>query len=168
MIKEGVLNLFNISVSNLQITYLLLGFFGIWLLCLSFFLFNAVNHYRKLAKGSNGQNLIQILEKIVLTQSAHQKELVQITNEIKNLENSQKKSIQKYTLMRFNPFEDTGGDQSFVATLLDGEDSGIVISSLHSRGGTRVYAKPVSSGKATSYQFSKEEKEVVEKAARHV
>ena len=50
-------------------------------------------------------------------------------------------------LTRFNPFEgDTGGNQSFVLALLDGRGDGFVVSSLHARAVTRLYAKSVSGG----------------------
>ena len=38
-------------------------------------------------------------------------------------------------LVRFNPFEDTGGNQSFALALLDAHGDGFVISSLHARHG---------------------------------
>lgn len=75
-------------------------------------------------------------------------------------------NIQKVGLVRFNPFAETGGDQSFCLSLLDGEDSGLVISSLHSRETTRIYAKPVSKGKAAGYDLSVEEKQAVLKAKK--
>lgn len=77
----------------------------------------------------------------------------------KNLEN-----VQKVYLKRYNPYHDTGGDQSFSASLLDGHGNGLVITSLHSRSGTRVFAKPVKGGKEDGFEFSGEEKAVVEKA----
>jgi hypothetical protein len=49
-------------------------------------------------------------------------------------------------LVRFNPFEDTGGNQSFALALLDGRGDGFVVSSLHARAGTRVYAKAIGNG----------------------
>jgi hypothetical protein len=58
-------------------------------------------------------------------------------------------AIQRVGLVRFNPFDDTGGDQSFALALLDGRGDGVVISSLHSRSGTRFYAKPVKAGRTT-------------------
>ena len=73
-------------------------------------------------------------------------------------------AIQKVAVLRYNPYGDTGGDQSFSVTLLNGEDSGLVLTSLHSRSGTRVYAKPVVKGKAGNFQLSKEEEEVIKKA----
>ena len=72
-------------------------------------------------------------------------------------------SIQKVGVIRFNPFKDTGGDQSFAIALLDKDNSGLVISSLYSREGTRVYTKPVKKGES-SYHLSEEEKQAIQKA----
>jgi hypothetical protein len=57
-------------------------------------------------------------------------------------------ALQRVGLIRFNPFEDTGGNQSFAVALLDGDGNGLVLSSLHARTGTRVYAKSVRGGRA--------------------
>lgn len=72
--------------------------------------------------------------------------------------------FQKMALKRYNPYEDTGGNQSFSISILDGKNNGVVITSLHSRVGTRVFAKPVKGGKEENFQFSQEEKEVIEQA----
>ena len=81
------------------------------------------------------------------------------------------RSIQHVGLVRFNPFEDTGSDQSFVVALLDAQHDGFVISSLHGRGSTRVFAKPVSAGVST-HQLSNEEAEAIrlalEDSGRHL
>jgi hypothetical protein len=65
-------------------------------------------------------------------------------------------SIQKTAIIRFNPFQTTGGDQSFVLALLDNHDNGLILTSIHSREGTRVYIKPVQYG-ASDHTLSKEE-----------
>ena len=65
--------------------------------------------------------------------------------------------IQKIGLVRFNPFKDTGGDQSFILALVDAQDTGVVISSLHTRTGTRWYAKGVVRGKGVEYDLSDDE-----------
>ena len=72
-------------------------------------------------------------------------------------------SIQKVGVIRFNPFKDTGGDQSFAIALLDKNDNGLVISSLYSREGTRIYTKPVKGG-VSDYHLSEEEKKAITKA----
>lgn len=71
--------------------------------------------------------------------------------------------IQRVAVLRYNPYADTGGDQSFSIALMDGRGDGVVLTSLHTRAGTRVYTKSVSKGKS-EIQLSKEEQEVVDKA----
>ncbi len=73
--------------------------------------------------------------------------------------------IQKIGLLRFNPFKDTGGDQSFIMALTDGNDSGVIISALYSRSGTRWYAKKVKMGKGVEHELSEEEKKALKEAA---
>jgi len=140
--------------------------FGIWLALLSFYLIRTVGHWRKITRSTRGQNLDQILENILARQNIEAKRIQELSEGIAKLETIQKGNFSKHAFIRFNPFEDTGGDQSFAIAFLDGANNGIVISSLHSRGGTRIYAKQVLGGKPKTHQFSKEEKEVVEKAAR--
>ncbi len=79
------------------------------------------------------------------------------------LEKITQRTIQKVGVVRYNPFSDTGGDQSFAIALLDGEGSGVVVSSLHSRTDTRVFAKPVQSGRSR-YPLSDEEQDAIRKA----
>lgn len=66
-------------------------------------------------------------------------------------------------IVRFNPFHETGGDQSFSVAFLDDEGNGIVITSLYSRDGTRVYAKPIQNGQSP-YPLMDEEVEALRRA----
>jgi hypothetical protein len=63
----------------------------------------------------------------------------------------------KINLLRFNPFEELGGDQSFILCLLDNTNSGVIITSLHNRDSTRVYAKSIKNGESDNMALSKEE-----------
>lgn len=72
--------------------------------------------------------------------------------------------IQKIGLVRFNPFKDTGGDQSFILSLVDGNDTGVIISALYARTGTRWYAKRVVRGKSADHELSDEEKKALKTA----
>ncbi len=72
-------------------------------------------------------------------------------------------SVQNVGIVRFNPFRDAGGDQSFCIALLDEAHNGVVISSLYARDGVRIYGKPVQAG-ASAYQLSKEEMEAIQRA----
>ncbi|MFA5871902.1 MAG: DUF4446 family protein [Parcubacteria group bacterium] len=108
------------------------------------------------------------LEKIIMDHAQGIKELDRdiqdlygISNQINDLA---KKSVHKVGVIRFNPFKDLGGDQSFSIALLDGQNNGVVVSSLHTRGGNRVYAKPVEFGKAVKHPLTEEEQEAIKKA----
>ena len=79
------------------------------------------------------------------------------------LEHLSQRTIQKVAVIRYNPFADTGGDQSFAIALLDSLGNGVVVSSLHSRTDTRVFAKPVTSGRS-KFQLSDEEQDAIKKA----
>ncbi len=76
------------------------------------------------------------------------------------LERVQRRAIQRVGLVRFNPFDDTGGNQSFALALLDHQGDGVVISSLHARAGTRVYGKSVANGRSEA-ALSDEEAEAL-------
>ncbi len=79
------------------------------------------------------------------------------------LEAITQRTIQKVGVVRYNPFADTGGDQSFAIALLDPNGNGLVVSSLHSRTETRVFAKPVQGGRSR-YPLSDEEQDAIKKA----
>jgi len=107
----------------------------------------------------------QDLESILLAQT---KEISQLDKEIQELfEISNRihalaqKSVHKVGIIRFNPFKDIGGDQSFALALLDGKNSGLVVSSLHTREGTRIYSKPVIKGESEKYTLTEEEKQAI-------
>lgn len=93
-------------------------------------------------------------------------ELKKALNRIKLLENSAKVSFQKIGVVRFNPFENMGGNQSFAIALLDSQNNGFVISSLFIKEGSRIYAKPVASGKS-EHVLSAEEQEAIIRAIKN-
>lgn len=71
--------------------------------------------------------------------------------------------IRHVGLVRFSPFHDTGSDQSFALALLDGRQDGVVITALHSRTDSRLYAKPIERGKS-SYSLTPEERDAMDRA----
>ncbi len=72
-------------------------------------------------------------------------------------------SLQRVGVVRFNPFEDTGGDQSFALVLADAFGNGVVMSSLYRRGDSRIFAKPLTQWQS-SYALSTEEQQAIERA----
>jgi len=89
--------------------------------------------------------------------------LEKISKEIEILKAESKFCIQKFGVVRFNPFSGVGSDQSFSIALLDANNDGFVITSLYTREENRIYAKPLKAGRS-EYLLSAEEKEAIEKA----
>ena len=89
--------------------------------------------------------------------------LKKISGELEKLKKENVFNIQKVGIIRFSPFKEVGGDQSFSIALLNGNNDGVVISSLYTREDSRVYGKPIKSG-ASEYLLSEEEKQAIEKA----
>lgn len=107
------------------------------------------------------------LEQILIDQN---RGITKINQELKQLDQSltalykeNRNNLQKIGFVRFNPFDDAGGNISFALAVLDANDDGIIISSLHGREGTRVYAKAIKSGKSES-KLTEEEIEAIKQA----
>lgn len=146
-------------------------FLGVFSLIIALASFGKARNQEKrseiLFSGKNGKDLETIImghsEEIKALDSEIQ-HLFEISNQIHSLA---LKGIHKVEVLRFNPFKDIGGDQSFAIALLDGKNNGLVLSSLHTREGTRVYAKPISKANGGKYTLTEEENKVVSEAARH-
>jgi Protein of unknown function (DUF4446) len=115
---------------------------------------------RGVTRGSDGQSLEAILDAHLDKVYAVARELDEVAVRTALLETAQRRAFQRIGLVRFNPFEDTGGNQSFALAVLDAQGTGFVVSSLHARAGTRVYGKSVAAGVSES-TLSSEESEAV-------
>jgi hypothetical protein len=86
---------------------------------------------------------------------------------LRQLEADARHMVQRVGIVRFNPFEETGGNQSFVLALLDGDSNGVLVTSLHARAGTRVYLRTVIGGRC-DVALSAEETEALRQAGLDV
>ena len=82
---------------------------------------------------------------------------------VTDMDKTDKTKIQKVGLIRYNPFDEMGGNLCFALALLDGHDNGVVLNGIHSRTGSFTYAKPIEMGVST-YMLSEEEIKAVEMA----
>jgi len=101
-----------------------------------------------LTRGSEGQSLEAILDAHLGKVHDVERQIDALTARAAVLDAVQRKAVQRVGLVRFNPFEDTGGNQSFALALLDMNGDGLIVSSLHARNLTRVYGKAVVGGKS--------------------
>jgi hypothetical protein len=113
-----------------------------------------------LTRGADGRSLEALLDAHLSKVFAVARELDDLAARSAVLEAGARRAIQRVGLVRYNPFEETGGNQSFALALTDGSGDGFVVSSLHARSGTRVYAKAVVGGRSDS-ALSQEEAEAL-------
>lgn len=114
-------------------------------------------------KLGNGKNIEEDLENYMYRVERVEKQNAEILNYIKNIDNDLSKCIQKIGIVRYNAFQDTGSDLSFVLALLDERNNGVVLNGIYSREMSNIYAKPVENGKS-KYTISEEENLAIEKA----
>lgn len=134
--------------------------FGVWLLVLSYFIYKINALFNKLTKGVEVTDIKKVLEKVLASETQNKKDVEDVFRKIAYLEEDGKLHVQKIGLTRFNPFKELGGDHSFSIAILDATDSGIIITSLHTRDRTRVYMKEIKKGKSGS-ELSAEEKKAL-------
>jgi len=139
-------------------------FLTLWVLGLSLVTLRMVRHYNKLTGGTEKTGLKEILEGLLLTQKGLRSEQKALFAALEEIKKDGKLHIQRIGLVRFNPFSDTGGSQSFTLALLDGHDNGLVMTSLYARTGHRWYVKEIVSGRGKELALSREEQSAVSKA----
>lgn len=138
--------------------------FFIWLFVLSFYFFKLKNHYNNLISKTKKDSLEQILDLLLTKDTKIEKDIDLIKTELEKQIKQTKYYYQKLGLIRYNPFDRTGGKQSFVIALLDKENTGLILNFIYTKEGLRVYTKRVSQGKGEEYELSDEEKQAIEKS----
>lgn len=116
------------------------------------------NIFKKDKKPKNIKAILKFLESL-------DKKIGALSEGLEKLKEESKFSVQKVGVVRYNPFSDVGGDQSFSIALLDANNDGIVITGLYGREGNRVYAKPIKNSES-EYPLSGEEKKAIKKAIK--
>jgi hypothetical protein len=115
---------------------------------------------RGVTRGAEGKSLEAILDAHLDKVYAVARDLDDLAARAAVLEATQRRALQRVGLVRYNPFEDTGGNQSFALAVVDARGDGFVVSSLHARTGTRVYGKSIAGGRSES-ALSAEEAEAL-------
>lgn len=121
----------------------------------------------ELAKASKKGDVSNLLLEIMKEQKLQKEESTKITKKLEEFKKTAQTHISKIGFKRYNPFETSGGDQSFTIALLNSNNDGLIITSLHQRDINRVYSKLIKN-KEPSHKLSKEETEVLNKVLKGV
>lgn len=151
-------------VLNNSLIGVLLVLLSVWVTVLSVLTFRMLAHYNGLTRGISRAGLKEVLEMILSTQRGLKKRAEELTVELAGVAKAGQLHIQRIGIVRFNPFDDTGGAQSFTMAILDSHDNGIVITSLYARNSNRWYVKEVAEGNGKGVELSKEEVAAIKKA----
>jgi hypothetical protein len=114
-------------------------------------------------RGVSGGNTAQLLTEYLRTVRSTAGAVQRMQEEHRRIASIMPSALRHVGLVRFSPFHDTGGDQSFALAILDGRGDGVVVTGLHSRHDSRLYAKPIERGSST-YSLTPEEREAMQRA----
>ena len=117
-----------------------------------------------ITRGADGRSLESVLDAHLDRVDGVARDLDDLAARTVVLEAASRKAFSRVGLVRYNPLEETGGNQSFALALLDAEGDGWVLSSLHARSGTRVYAKAIARGRSEA-ALSEEETAAIRQAS---
>ncbi len=120
---------------------------------------------KKIFAGTKARNLEEMI--VLIGKKMNQLEEMEgeIEKHLVTVDSRLDKSIRNIETVRFNPFVDAGGNQSFAIAFMNDEKNGVVMSSLYARDRMSIFAKPIINGKS-EFELSSEEKEVLEKAIK--
>lgn len=111
----------------------------------------------------SGHQLDTLLQECIQKLAHQEQGFNKIDTRLSQVEIKLRLGVDRAELLRFRAFENVGSDLSFAFALLNQEGSGVVLSSIHNREESRVYAKPIKEGMST-YSLTGEEKEVIDRA----
>lgn len=140
------------------------GFFIIVVFGLCAMIFRLNSRVTKLLEGKNAKTLEDTLIHII--NEIKRMNAVQESTEsiMKDINKRLKTALTGVGVVRFNPFTNSGGNQSFAIALLDEHGNGVIISTLYGREKTSIFAKPISKFKS-EFELTKEEDEALKKAS---
>ncbi len=144
--------------------FVALGILVIWLGGVSFLIWQQNRFLQSLFPKSGERDIRKKFTEIIRVVEGFRGELSDLENKVVAIQDKGLEHIQRIELLRFNPYNDTGGNISFTACFLNNKGSGIVMTSLHARSGTRVFGKEIILGKSKKFELSKEEEAVIKKA----
>jgi hypothetical protein len=139
---------------------------ALWLAGITYLYIKQQRFFTLFTKDVTKKDLKTVLQNIAESLKTVGEEVNRLQLLQKTMKKEAEKHLQKVGFIRYNPFSDTGGDQSFCFCLLDDKNNGLILTSLHSREQTRLYAKMVKGGQVDNLDLSKEEAEVLKMAMK--
>jgi Protein of unknown function (DUF4446) len=115
-----------------------------------------------LLRGSSGEDrdIFSTVGRSLRRLEASDKRIDELLQVLQQQGDAHRFSLQKFGVVRYNAFEEMGGNLSFSLAILDDHGDGIVLTSINGRADSRTYAKPIK-GLSSAHTLSDEEREAV-------
>jgi len=101
------------------------------------------HRWRDLLAGGNGRDLEQMLEDHLRERRLMAQEVESLRQRADELEAKMRTSKRHLGVVKYDAFEDVGGQQSFALAIYDDKGDGAVLTGIVGRSDCRVYAKPL-------------------------
>ena len=158
-----------IGLGNLDVLYVII-FLLICIIVLAVFLFlqgrklkNLTERYYRFMQGSRAKSLEKRIGDIFEEQGIQRSLLDNHTRQLKDLYFRQQGNFQKMGLVKYDAFKEMGGKLSFCLVLLDENNNGFLMNSVHSSDGCYSYTKRIKNGQS-DLELSPEESVAIKKA----
>ena len=155
-----IIGYYTVYMNALTLITGILGFFLLTLIILVIILFRKISRF---TRGKNAKSLENIISENNRLSNEIQKKITQHEKSINDIKKDSLHNIQNIGVVRFNPFKEMGGSQSFAIAITDTEKNGVVISSLYTRDRVNIFAKPLVKG-SSEYTLTKEEESAINKS----
>lgn len=119
--------------------------------------------WANLLRGADGASLENLLREHLADRIRLEAEIESLTARMREMETQAQTAKRHVGLVRYDAFEDVGGQQSFALAVVDARGDGIVLSSLVGRETCRVFAKTVVGGRSER-ELSGEERRALREA----
>ena len=156
-----------IGLGNLDVGYILIGLSVLILILMILVIIQIVNtsklkkKYMKFMQGKDAKSLemdiIGLYEDNKFIKTSMEKNKKDIKDLYKKLESA----FQKMGIVKYDAFREMGGQLSFSLVLLDENDNGFILNSVHSTEGCYSYTKEIENGQC-SITLGEEEKQALD------
>lgn len=135
----------------------------VWVTLISYNLGVLRRHQRILSRGKPDSSLQDILAQHFIRVDGLENRIENLEQDLETLHHVQLNAVQRIGLVRYDAFDDMGGELSFALALLNDHGDGIVMSTITGRQENRTYTKQIVKGRA-AIQSSAEEDAAIKQA----
>ncbi len=122
-----------------------------------------LKRYDRFMRGKNAENLSEALEENFYQMEqltlSHQQTELNMTDALRGI----KSTLHKVGIVKYDAFKEMGGNLSFALCILDDDNTGFILNTMHGRESSYTYIKEIIKGEAYA-TLGEEEKEALEKA----